>query len=302
MNRIDRLFAITLRLQTKKRIQARDIAEQFDISERTVYRDMQALIEMGLPIASLPGEGYEWIQSANLPPIRLSADEATALFLAGELFITNSTGDMRLNAEMALDKISAILPDSTHEQIKQWRKLIDFFPFPMPFNIAEPYLITMIDAIQTHRVLHMHYQAYMQAEISKRDIEPMNLTYDRGAWYVTAYCHLREDMRSFRLNRIQALNTTERTFTPRIMIEDSATIPVIVRIRFDEHIIRHVHERQHYGYIENESDDIFTYQVHNLREIQQWVMGFGASAEVLSPNELREWILEEAKILIKLLT
>ena len=86
MNRIDRLFAILLGLQHKRRIRAQDLARQFEVSKRTIYRDMSALNQMGVPLAALPGEGFELVEGYYLPPLMFTEKEAVALLL-GSLFI-----------------------------------------------------------------------------------------------------------------------------------------------------------------------------------------------------------------------
>lgn len=110
MNRIDRLFAITLLLQAKGRVRARDLATWFEVSERTIYRDMGALSESGVPVISLPGEGYELMEGFYLPPLLFTPAEASALFLGAQMLASHATGRLPASAQQALDKVAAILP------------------------------------------------------------------------------------------------------------------------------------------------------------------------------------------------
>ena len=116
MNRIDRLFATMLLLQNKQRVRAEDLAERFAISKRTVYRDVAALHEMGVPIVSLPGEGYELMPGYYLPPLLFTPDEAGALFLAANMLIQQAEGQTAQDVATGLAKITAVLPPQTRQE------------------------------------------------------------------------------------------------------------------------------------------------------------------------------------------
>lgn len=111
MNRIDRLFAILLELQHKRRVRAQDLARQFEISKRTIYRDMSALNQMGIPIASLPGKGFELVEGFYLPPLMLNENEAIALLLGSRLLTQQAAGSVTQAADSALAKIKVTLPE-----------------------------------------------------------------------------------------------------------------------------------------------------------------------------------------------
>ena len=178
MNRMDRLFAITTLLQARKRLRAQDLAREFEVTERTIYRDMAALSESGVPVVGLPSEGYEL--------------------------------------------------------------------------------------------------------------------------YVGAYCRLRNEVRNFRLNRIEALKILDATFKPRqYAMTEREEVPV--RIRFAPDAVRWVRERQHYGYRSDENNEscdangtVMVYAIESFAEIKDWLLMWGASAELLSPLLVREMIREEA--------
>jgi predicted DNA-binding transcriptional regulator YafY len=110
MNRIDRLFAILLTLQHKRRVRAQDLARQFEISKRTIYRDMSALNQMGIPIASLPGEGFELVEGFYVPPLMFKEEEAVALTLGLRLLTQQAAGSLTQSADSALAKIRSYCP------------------------------------------------------------------------------------------------------------------------------------------------------------------------------------------------
>lgn len=301
MNRIDRLFAILLLLQLKRRLTAREIAAEFGIAERTVYRDMRALGAMGIPIAAQAGEGYELLDTFSLPPIALNEGEATALFIALRWLIRNSAGAMQVNAQTSLHKIEAALPAQARDQVRILAQLIDHYPAHAPLDWEEPTLRAVVTAIRDREVLHIAYRGYADDALTERDIEPHGLTFSDGAWYVDAFCRLRRDMRSFRGSRIAVLTPLDAHFTPRMMVREKRAL-IEVRVRFGDEVRRRVRERQHYACSGEGIDGVMIYHVEDLAEIRNWLFGFGAAAEVLSPASLREWLRDEAQRLINLLT
>ena len=303
MNRIDRLFAILLMLQKHKHkpITAMTLGKRFEVSERTIYRDMQALMEMGIPIIASPAEGYLLSENFYLPPIVLSSDEAMALFLGAWMFKRYSQGAILHHIQTALQKIEAVLPHDAKTIVNQLATIIDFYPIQNPLNLDEPHLMTLLHAIQARRVVHIVYRGYQETEATQRDIEPYHLTFSEGAWYVWAYCRLRKDIRAFRLSRIQAIESTDEKFTHKMMIPESPKTTEVI-IQFSDTVLPHVREKQHYGFMRETDDNHMIYVVHDLAEIRNWILGFGSQAQVISPLSLRQWMIEEAKTLINMLT
>jgi predicted DNA-binding transcriptional regulator YafY len=300
MNRIDRLFALLLLLQVQRRLTAREIAVYFGITERTVYRDMKALSEMGIPVAAQAGEGYQLLETFSLPPVAFTEGEAKAITMAARWFVRNSTGSLHRDTLSSLHKLHAILTPVLREQVEQFVRLIDHYPTDPPLDWEQPALRLVLRAVQERRVLHIEYRSYQSDRLSSREIEPTRLTFSQGAWYVEAYCRLRRDERSFRLNRMVTLELRDETFTPRTM----AAAPVQrmeVCVRFAAHVLPHVRESQHYAFV-REDGDMLVYRVEALAEIQNWILGFGADAEVVAPKALRVWLRAEAQRLISLLT
>ena len=305
MNRIDRLFATLLLLQHQSPVRAQDLADKFEISKRTVYRDIVALSEMGVPIVSLPGEGYELMAGFYLPPLLLTAGEAAALFLGAKMLTQQAAGKLPEDAENALAKIAAVLPQSSRQQVEQWTEIIGFIAPPQRFNLDDPKLLTCQQAILERRVIWLRYYGYNRSEITDREVEPEQLYYSEGAWYLEAYCRLRQAPRAFRLERIETLELRSENFTTR-RAEPPTADRIDVAVRFQIQVARWVRERQHYAFCREEPATVegvvMHYRLHRLAEIQSWLLGWGAQAEVLSPPELRRKIRQEAQRLLDMLT
>lgn len=287
-------------------MRAKDLAQIFEVSERTIYRDMAALNESGIPIVSLPGEGYELVEGFVLPPVQFTPSEARAIFLSVRMLGAHSTGSLSADTQSALAKIAYLLPDESREYVEQLAEGLQFFVSPARIDIDDPQLVLLQQAIRERRVVWIRYHSYSRDEITEREVEPDNLTYSNGAWYLNGFCRMRQAPRGFRLNRIDEMVLLKSTFIPRVVFPSPAE-PLRVRVRFAPEAVRWVRERQHYAFVEEQEwppgkGAIMIYRVDDPEEMKAWLLGWGASAEVLEPLELREMVLREAESLIKLLT
>jgi predicted DNA-binding transcriptional regulator YafY len=229
-----------------------------------------------------------------------------ALFLGARLLLRQAAGGLTAGAEQALAKLAVALPEATRRRVEALTGIIEFITPQARFNLEEPQLISLQQAIQNQQVVHLHYYSYNQNEMTERDVEPHQLFYSDGAWYVSGYCQLRQEMRSFRLSRIEELALRADTFVKQTPPEPEVGW-VTVRIRFAADIARWVRERQHYAFqAEETSPDpqgvVMVYRLNSLAEITPWLLSWGAAAEVLAPPELREKIRQEAARLADMLT
>jgi predicted DNA-binding transcriptional regulator YafY len=306
MNRIDRLFAILLALQHRRRIRAQDLARQFEVSKRTIYRDMSALNQMGIPLAARPGEGFELVEGYYLPPLMFTEKEAVALLLGSRLLTQQSAGSVSQNADSALAKIKVALPESVRARSEELAAIVGFITPKAKFDLDDPQLLLIQRAIQQKRVLHLRYRGYQKEEITTRDVEPHQLFYADGVWYLEAYCRLRKGMRDFRLSRMETVETRPETFRRTPKGKTQVQTIIVIRIRFTPGAVRWVRERQHYGYQRDEHESpegtVMIYQVNQESEIVPWILGWATSAVVLSPKELRKSLRETALNLANLLT
>lgn len=307
MNRIDRLLGYLLMFQSRGLLRAQDIAAKFEISERTVYRDIQALCEVGVPIMAMPGEGYRLMEGYYLPPIVFSEAEARALFLAISM-LTGLTkeGETKQAAETALEKIRAVLPDATLAQAEALQGVLGFYTVARsPLDLDDTRFIRLQQAIQQRRVVYLRYQAPTNNEITERDIEPLRLGYVDNAWILVGYCRLRQDQRHFRLDRIDQLAVKTETFAPRdIILSRLPAGKQRVVVRFDLAVVRWVREGQHFSFVEERSNSaeagvVMVYQVQSLQQIAGWLLNWAGQMEVLEPAELRSELVQLAAAVIE---
>jgi predicted DNA-binding transcriptional regulator YafY len=306
MNRIDRLFGILLQLQHRRRVRAQDLAVIFEVSERTIYRDMTALSEVGVPIVALPGEGYELMEGYYLRPLVFTPDEAGALSLAAQMFLSQASGRVAAAANLALAKLTAVLPTATRQQVDVLVKMVQFALPPTRFNLDDQRLMLFQQAIIGQRCVFVRYHSYTRDETTERVVEPLRLTFSGEAWYLSGYCLLRQAERDFRLDRIDAWQLLDQTFAPRILATPPSEL-IVARVRFVPHVVRWVRERQHYSFQQEEaahpdSGVIMIYRVDSLQELLPWLLSWGAAAEALDPPSLRAAQRDEVARLLEILT
>jgi len=220
MNRVDRLFGILTFLQSKKFVPAEKIAGKFDISVRTVYRDIKALGELGIPVSFEPSKGYFIVQGYFLPPVAFSTEEANALLLVEAL--VNGFTDKSIQDQFgsALNKIKAVLRGHQKEKLEILNEKIRFQK-PDCYNIDFSHLTLLQDAIANRHSVQFDY-TNLKEEKSERTIEPIGLIFYAFNWHLIGWCRLRRDYRDFRVSRIKELRNTGKTFekTDHISIHD----------------------------------------------------------------------------------
>ena len=209
MRRADRLFRIVQLLRRRRMTTARRLADDLEVSERTVYRDVADLIGSGVPIRGEAGVGYEIEHKFNLPPLMFTDDELEALVLGVRVVESWTDATLAEAARQVVAKVEAILPERLRERLEASPLFAPGFHVP-PDSARE--LGTLRQAIRERRKLVIEYvdRAALQ---STRLIRPLGLFFWGTSWTVAAWCELREDFRAFRLDRVQRLWVTDDTFS-----------------------------------------------------------------------------------------
>jgi predicted DNA-binding transcriptional regulator YafY len=210
MNRIDRLFGITTLLQAKKYVTAEQLAAQFGISVRTVYRDIKALGEQGIPVSFEPHKGYFLVQGYFLPPVAFTPEEANALVLLETMAATLADASIQAHCSAALTKVKAVLREREREKLQQFTSSIKMH-VPEYSHGPVNYLATLQSALAERRVVAMEY-CDKSGRSSQRYVEPIGLAFYNFAWHVVGWCQLRQAYRDFKVARIQQLTATTMPF------------------------------------------------------------------------------------------
>ncbi len=312
MNRIDRLLGVILLLQSRRVITAGQIAAHFETSVRTVYRDLWALSELGVPIAAEAGVGYSLLQGYHLPPVMFSEAEASALFMGGEMVKQFADASLAKPADSALLKIRAVLPREQRDQAERILQHTAVIGWPgQPAHPGQEVLLPIQRAVALHRVLRLEYQAKGRAEATSREVEPLGVVYYGNAWYLVAWCRLRADFRHFRLDRIQRLALREATFALRPgfslrahlaeSLRQEKTFPA--RVQFTREAAERARSECFAGLVEEcrVADRVeMDFLTFSLEWLARWVFSFGREAEALAPARLRQLVRKEAEAVVEL--
>lgn len=210
MNRIDRLFGILVLLQSRKHITAECIADKFQISVRTVYRDIKALAEQGIPLSFEQSKGYFIMQGYFLPPVCFSTEEANALLLMERLVYGFADKSIQTHYATALNKVKGVLKASQKEKLEVLDSNMKL-QIPACINHDFEHLSVLQNAISNKCMVRIEYQNKSE-ERTEREVEPIGLVFYAFNWHLVAWCHLRKEYRDFRVSRILSLKNTPLPF------------------------------------------------------------------------------------------
>lgn len=220
MRPADRLFQIVLQLGRGRVLTAQHLAQKLEVSERTIYRDIQDLMASGVPIDGEAGVGYRLHRGYQLPPMMFDQDELQALLFGAQVAKRWGDNNMAAAAERILDKVDAVLPENLRPQLTS-RTLI--VPEMASFQSAETTatLGEVRDGINKRRRLYLSYSDASETP-TERIVWPLTLVYWGYSWALGAWCELRQDFRNFRVDRIvEARNlTTQYPDEPGKRLED----------------------------------------------------------------------------------
>lgn len=284
----------------------RELAGHFEVSERTVYRDIDFMRTMlGYPIEfSRTRRGYFYSGPAPaLPGIVLTEGELFSVFIAQKVLAQYRGTPYEAALRSAFDKIRAALTDEVELYLDEWDEKITFSAGGSP-GIEPGVFAALQEALHCGFTVRMLYYAAYRDEESWRAVDPYFLFNVEGDWYLVGYCHLRDQLRTFVPSRIREIELTEEVFNrPKdfalsdylrdcLRVEVTGQVPKTVRIKFSAHQARYIRERDwHSSQAVEELDGggvVLTLTVSGESELIRWLLSYGADAELLDPPELRD--------------
>ncbi len=307
--RIWRLLKILHLAANNERLNAAKMSEQLGVSKRTFHRDRKVLEEAGLPVA-YDGEGYRLVGGPFLPAVQLRWDEALSLMLAVQGVLEAESVPFSDSLREALDKVQSGITPQVHHKITQVASEVQIKPRRMvDMSAHRGTFHKLCQAIEEHRVVKIDYLGRSDRESTIRNIEPMGVFQRWRAWYVVAHCRLRSDIRIFRIDRMSSARVTGDRFVPQRGFDLDEFLaeawlvehgdPCQIRIRFSGESARLVTELDWHPsqkiISEGDSHVVLQFYTSGLRELADWVMGFGAEAKILEPPKLREMVVETSR-------
>ncbi len=307
MNKYDRLLHILNLLRSRRNLNAGMLASECGVTERSIYRDIIALSEANIPIYY--DNGYKLASDNFLPPLNFDYDEYLGLKLAAESSPLVKTGKYGEALRKAMVKLDASVPESVRRETRFTPRTTHLdIPVADEQERGERFYAVVEEAASRQRQLRITYQSINSGE-SERIVEPYFIVFRGRAFYFVAFCRTREEIRTFRLDRVKDVELTTATFARRPGIaaetyfDGSWSVysgePIEVTVRFTGSAARVVSAGTHHAgeKIERIGDNEVIYRVETrgLEEIQRWILGFGGEAEVLEPPELRAQMRQTAE-------
>ncbi|MBI9069021.1 MAG: YafY family transcriptional regulator [Salinivirgaceae bacterium] len=304
-NRIDRLQAILIHIQSKKIVKAQEIADRFEISLRTVYRDIRALEEGGVPIGAEAGIGYFLDENYSLPPVMFTPEEASALLMAGKLIPHMSDKKVNKAFQEALFKIKSVMKSEDKDMLEKLENSVRVYSglteAPKKDSI---FLQDIQNALVKSKVIEVEYFAHYNQTFSKRMVEPIGLIFYAMNWHLIGFCRLRNNYRDFRLDRIKNLTLSNETYNKKLDKEfenylkqqQEANEYFEITLNISHDLAHNIHESKYwYGFISEEKcEDTVTMKFLNpdLHGFARWIITMLDKVEVVAPNELRTMVFE----------
>jgi len=300
--RVDRLLSMLLIISKKGMVTGKELAEHFEVSLRTIYRDIEKLGEAGIPVASIGGKGggYFIMENYNVDNLFLKKDEAST-FMA---IMNNLNFLFGKNAQF---NAMVLKMENTYNRERNMDKLsINMSHFSMENELKE-YLFLMNQAIEENKLMVFDY-CNRQMEYSERIVEPIQITFSAGQWYLVGFCRYRNDYRRFKLVRIRNLKMGEgfekrdisKAGIEEIFKESYRKSSISITLKFSNRMGKQLTEYFQEENIQQTEDgqyivvDQFPYEEGLLK----YILSFGKECEIIEPRYLRDELREYVKELL----
>ncbi|WP_194528046.1 helix-turn-helix transcriptional regulator [Zobellia roscoffensis] len=307
INRFDRIVAILIQLQSKRIVKAQELADRFDVSLRTIYRDIRSLEASGVPISSEAGVGYSIMEGYRLPPVMFTREEAGSFVAAEKLMQKFTDTSLGSHHKSAMYKVKSVLKGKEKDWISTLEAQVLIDPTQTPFDENIPNALEILfESIADKKQVFLKYHSLNSEKPSDRFIEPVGLFHENNFWYVLGYCLFRKDYRQFRTDRMLRITGTEKPFTlEHGMLDehlnkrpDKEKTKIVISV--DKSIARYISTgRKQYGFISEKirKDKVtMTFMTSDVvHGFPRWYLMFGDYAEILEPESLKKRVIEILK-------
>ena len=310
MNRFDRIIALLLLLQSRRVVTGPALAERFEVSLRTIYRDIRTLEQAGVPIIGEPNVGYSLAVGYRLPPVLFTREEAAALFTAEKLTDGLTDAPTARHTTAAMDKLRAVLRRGDRDYLQSLEPHVWIGRYT-GLSAASTAYEQLLGAVVGHAVVRIRYRAVPTEPATEREVEPVSL-YLAQHWHLVAYCRLREDFRDFRLDRIETLVPTGASFHPRpaaleayleARADREQRTKVVLHLRLKDTpltLVQRLHDtKRQYGWAHEErlpdGQLKMTLFLSSLPYLAAWLLPYGGAVTDVQPPALREELRQQAQ-------
>ena len=322
-NQLTRQWRLLQLIDRPAGVTVEDAAEELGCAVRTVWRDLRVLQDAGFPIyAETADDGPRgvWRVTEDFKrrlPLKLTLDELAALAMSRELMAPLGASVLGPAVSSAFDRMTGVLSADALKLLGEMREVIGVRTVGAKLQApATEHVPAIQQALLDRRSLRLRYHAFQRDEETAREVDPYHLTYFNGGLYLIAYCHLRDAVRIFAVERIRAVAQTRHRFEPPRDFRPDEYLDkawgilqgdlVTVRVLFAASLARYIEERlwhpsQKLRTLPDRRVEL-TLRVADTLEVRRWILGFGTQAEVVEPASLREALRREAAELAETLT
>lgn len=309
MSKISHLLEMIITLQYKGLTTASELAETLEVDKKTIYRYISSLNKANIPVHTKKGRygGFYIDEEFYMKPSKLSEDEVQSLLMATQILTEENGFTKQKDLQNAVSKIKSF---SVNKDI-ELKTLNDNGDFKIneigSLQNLEDKISKINYSMSRGRALSLNYFSINKSSLTIRKVDPYNLIFKSGAWYIIGYCHMKQQVETFKVSRIKSLKITDEiymrpyNFELKDYLEKNWALftgeKTKVTIKFDKNMdcfIRDTkwHVNQEIKNLEDGSV-LFSVYVDETDDIKNWVMGFGKNAEVIEPSQLRDEIKQE---------
>ncbi len=294
-----------MQLQSRPVVKASEMAERFGVSLRTIYRDMRTLSEIGVPICGNSGIGYSLMEGYKLPSLMFTKEEAIA-FLTAEKMIEQLTDAQNSNYfRQGMDKIRAALSFVDKKYLHEMGDTIAVYKSRNVRESLPNLLQTILSSINDKLIVEIDYTNADESK-SQRALEAVGTTYSHPNWYLSAWCHLREEYRMFRLDRIEDIKITANKQTKvhppleSLLGADAPKCLQEVILHTSKEVARYNADRYYFMGLTEEKELANgqieqTYMAYSLEPVARWVLANADTTTVVSPVKVKDIIKQIIK-------
>ena len=299
MNRIDRLSAILIMLQSSPSVRMKQITNCFDITPRTVYRDIKALEEAGVPIAGDSRTGFSLVEGFKLPPLMFTEKEAFAFLAAEKLVDQFSDAGLKEGYKSGIDKIKSVMRLAEIKAMDNFTDNVSSLDlrFKNPAD-SQNILQHLMSEIFKRKKVQISYFSYSRQEASIRKVDPIGIFFSMSHWYLIAFCNTKKDYRTFRVNRIQEIINTDKDFEqehPPLSsllksLKDKDNLQEVI-IEVSKNDLSFIDDSKYYQGLIAEKDKEDKVELHfmifSIDRFARWYLSYIDIAKIISPNSLK---------------
>ncbi len=297
--RFDRILEIYFLLQSRAVVSAQELTDRLGVSQRTIYRDLRALNDAGVPVVNDAEGGYSLLDGFRLQPSAFSREEMQSILIAEKMMQKHETLSVRQQFENVAVKIRSSFRFSQKAEFSELQNKLNYHAGSDSQSYLPGIIDTLLNSIVTEEVLAVSYIKAEEVDAEQREIEPVGVYYENKFWYTLAYCRLRGDYRNFRLDRVKHIRETGKKFSSshpsldELRTVDNKLPLWDVKIKLS---IRYAHylswDRDNFGFTQEYIQDKMVYMLFKCRHcpkaFARWLLGYADVVEIIEPELVRD--------------